>query len=466
MMKEDGRKSMLSESVISRRAAVAGLGALVVPRHVLGGSGYQAPSDTLNIVGVGVGGMGRGYLRNFKNERIVAMCDLDPEGYAARAFRMFPQAKMYLDYREMLDNEKEVDAVVIAVPDHWHAIILMEALRRRKHIYCAKPMTHTLHELRTVLAAEREAKVVTQLSIQSCASDFACTTSEYLMSGAIGPVHEAHLWTDHPWEPAAMLRPAETPPVPNGFNWDRWLGPAPYRPYHPIYHPWNWRAWWDFGEATVGDMACHLTNIFYNALKLVPPTRVEGRRSTMRKGLFRLTPEDRDILPSKIETPETESYANMVTWDIPEREGLPPLRVHWYDGGLRPAWPLGMDLKQPLPAEQGALYVGSKGMLLTGAHGGFTLFPEKQFKDFVPPAKTLPRSIGHYREFIAAAKGSGKPTTCNFTFGGKLTELALLGGIAARTGRALDWDSKNLTFPGDSEANALIDPPKRSGYSL
>jgi predicted dehydrogenase len=284
------------------------------------------------------------------------------------------------------------------------------------------------------------------------------------MSGAIGTVREVHLWTDHPWEPAALRRPAETTAIPAGLDWDRWIGPAPFRAYHPMYHPWNWRAWWDFGEGTVGDMACHLTNVFYNALKLVPPTVVEGRRSTMREGTFRLTDAGQDILPSPIATPETESYANMVTLNIPEREGMPPLRVHWYDGGLRPPRPLGMNLTQAMPVE-GSMYVGDKGVMLTDNRGRFSLFPEKQFRDFVPPSKTLPRSIGHYREWIEAAKG-GKPTTCPFSFGGKLTELALLGTIAARTARVLEWDSKNLTFINDSEANALLDPPYRKGYTL
>ena len=185
MATDNGSKTLLNENALSRRTAVASLGSLIVPRHVLGGPGYQAPSDTLTIVGVGVGGMGRGYLGNFRNERIAAMCDLDPEGYAARAFHAFPQARMYRDYREMFDKEN-FDAVVIAVPDHWHAMILMESLRRRKHVYCAKPLTHTLHELRTVMEAAREAKVATQTSIQTCASDNSCTTAEILMSGAIG----------------------------------------------------------------------------------------------------------------------------------------------------------------------------------------------------------------------------------------------------------------------------------------
>lgn len=454
---------MLKENALSRRTAVGSLGSLIVPRHVLGGPGYQAPSDTLTIAGVGVGGMGRGYLGNFRDEHIVAMCDVDPEGYASRAFRAFPQAKMYRDYREMFDKEN-FDAVVIAVPDHWHAMIIMESLRRRKHIYCAKPLTHTLHELRTVMEAEREAKVATQTSIQTCASDHACTTAEILMSGAIGAVREVHLWTDHPWEPAAMRRPAETPPAPKGLDWDRWIGPAPYRPYHPIYHPWNWRAWWDFGEGTVGDMACHLIHVFYDALKLVPPAVVQGRRSRMREGTFRLTEAGRDILPVEVATPETESCSSMVTWDFPEREGMPPLRVHWYDGGLCPPRPPEMNLKAQMPVE-GSMYIGEKGVLLTGDRGRFSLLPEDRFRDFVLPPKTLTRSIGHYREWIEAAKG-GKPASCPFSFGGRLTELALLGAVAARTARVLEWDSKNLTFTNDSEANALINPPYRSGYAL
>jgi hypothetical protein len=203
--------------------------------------------------------------------------------------------------------------------------------------------------------------------------------------------------------------------------------------------------------------------VFYNALKLVPPTVVEGRRSTMREGVFRLKEDGQDVLPAEVATPETESYSNMVTWHIPEREGMPPLRLHWYDGGLRPPRPLGMNLRQAMPAE-GAMYVGDRGVLLTG-RGRFTLLPENQFRDFAPPAKTLPRSIGHYREWIEAVKG-GKPTNCPFSFGGKLTELALLGAIAARTARVLEWDSKNLAFINDSEANALINPPYRSGYKL
>jgi predicted dehydrogenase len=452
--------------VTRRTAAAAGLAAMIVPRRVLGGPGYQPPSDTLTIAAVGVGGEGRVYLRQCASERVVALCDVDPEGYAARTFKAYPKAARYRDYREMLDKEKGVDAVIIAVPDHSHAMVLMAALQARKHIYCAKPLTHTLHELRTVLAAERQAKVATQMSVQSCASEAACTTAEILMSGAIGAVREVHLWTDHPWEPAALRRPAETPQAPPGLDWDKWIGPAPYRPYHPMYHPWNWRAWWDFGEGTVGDMACHMLHVFHDALKLGPPTAVYGSRSTMREGLFRVTaaPDFADILPTRVETPETESYSNTVVGDFAERQGLPPLRVHWYDGGMRPPRPMGMSASIPMLAE-GSMYVGDKGVLLPHGREGFVLLPENKFRDFTPPPKTLPRSIGHYREWIEAAKG-GKPANCPFQFGGKLVEIALLGAIAARTARYLEWDSANFAIANDREAQALVNPPYRSGYAL
>jgi hypothetical protein len=449
-----------------RDAAAAGLAALIVPRHVLGGAGYQAPSDTLTIAGVGVGGMGFTYLRNCESQRIVALCDLDFENYALRTVRRYPKATMYRDYREMFDKEaKNFDALIIAVPDHWHAIMLMSALRMKKHFYCAKPVVHTLHELRTVMTAEPEAKVVSQLSVQASASEGACSTAEILMSGAIGDVREVHLWTSHPIEPAGLRRPADTPPVPHGMDWDKWIGPAPYRPYHSAYHPWNWRAWWDFGEGTVGDMMCHGLFVFYDALKLCPPSSVHAYRSKMHEGPMRITPEFVEILPPLIETPESESYSSMVIWDFPERQGLPPLRFHWYDGGMRPPRPIGMSPQRPMPADA-TLYVGDKGVLLTGYGGGRNiLMPEAKFRDFQPPPKTLPRTIGHYREWIEACKG-GKPTTCPIQFGGKMTEVALLGAIAARTERYLEWDSKNLTITNDKEANALVRQPYREGYTL
>ncbi len=449
---------------LTRRALIPGAAALFVPRHVLGGRDYQAPSDTLNIAGVGVAGMGRRYLQNCESERIIALCDVD-HGFAAKVFRRYPKAKVYRDFREMLDKEKSIDAVVVATPDHNHAMVQMAALRMHKHVYSAKPLTHTLYEAHTVANAAREAKVATQMSVQSMASDEAQTTAEILLSGAIGPVTEVHIWCDHPLYPAGQRRPAPGPATPESMDWDRWIGPASYRAFDPLYHPWLWRSWWDFGTGTVGDMTCHALHVFYEALELGAPTSVHGSRTKMHGGLFQMLADGRETLPALIETPECESYSTMVTWDFPARGEHPATRVHWYDGGLRPHRPIELDSRTSLPSS-GLLFAGSKGKLLADYSGGNNrLLPEKQYRDFQPPAKTLPRTAGHYQEWIQAAKG-GKPASCNFNIGSRMTEVALLGALAARTARYLEWDSANLRVTNDAEANRLVNPPYRQGWTL
>lgn len=450
----------------TRRAiATAGVAAMVVPRHVLGGPGYQAPSDTLRIAGVGVGGMGRRYLQGCASERIVALCDVD-HSFAAPVFRAYPDARVYRNFRQMFDKEdKNIDAVIVATPDHNHAVVLMEAIRRRKHIYCAKPLTRTLFEARTVREAAREAGIATQMSVQTSASDDAQSTAELLLSGVVGPLQEVHVWCDHPLYPAGLERPKQGPAPPEGMDWDLWIGPAPHRPYHPLYHPWTWRSWWDFGTGTVGDMTCHAIHVFFEALELGSPSSVFGSRAKMHGGLFRMLPDGKEILPPLIQTPETESYATMITWDFPARGNHQPVRVHWYDGGMRPHRPVELTGSKQLPAS-GLLFVGAKGKMLTGYSGGRPLLlPEQQFKDFHAPPKTLPRSIGHYREWIQAAKG-GKPATCNFELGGRMVEVALLGTLAARTARYLEWDGAKLAITNDAEANRLVNPPYRSGWKL
>jgi predicted dehydrogenase len=281
--------------------------------------------------------MGRRYIEGCASERIVALCDVD-HGFAAPVFRKYPDARVYRNFRQMFDKEeKNIDAVIVATPDHNHAMVLMEAIRRRKHVYGAKPLTHNLFEARTVREAAHAAGVATQMSVQSSASEEARSTAEILLSGAIGPVQEVHVWCDHPLYPAGLERPREQPPVPEGLDWDLWLGPAPYRPYHKIYHPWTWRSWWDFGTGTVGDMACHAFHVFYEALELGAPMSVDGVRTKMHGGYFQMHPDGKETLPPLVKTPETESYSSVVTWDFPERGSHPRLRLHWYDGGMRPS---------------------------------------------------------------------------------------------------------------------------------
>lgn len=451
---------------ISRRAiAAAAVGAMIVPRHVLGGNGFQAPSDTLRIGGVGVGGMGRRYIQGCASERIEVLCDID-HSFAAPVFRKYPSARVYSDFREMFDKEeKNLDAVIVAPPDHNHAIITLRALRAGKHVYCAKPLTHTVHEARVIAEAAREHKVATQMSVQSCASEEACGTAEILLSGAIGHVREVHVWTNHPIYPAGQVRPAETPPVPYAFDWDMWIGPAPFRAYNPAYHPWIWRCWWDFGSGTVGDMGCHAMHVFYNALKLDQPVAMDAYRTTMYGGYFHMDPDGKEHLPPRIDTPETESYSSAITWSFPEREGLPPLRMYWYDGGMRPHRPVELDDATPMPAE-GLLFVGDKGKLLSGYYGGHEkLLPEARFRGFQRPPKTLKRTIGHYKEWVQACK-TGEATSCNFAFGGRMTQVAQLGAIAARAARPLVYDSSQARITNDAEANSWINPPYRAGWSL
>jgi predicted dehydrogenase len=453
-----------NKEVITRRAVLPAAAALIVPRHVLGGPGYQAPSDTLRIAGVGIGGMGRRYLEGCASERIVALCDVDHD-FAAKVFRKYPKATVYRDFRQMFDREKNnIDAVIVATPDHNHAIVQMAAIRLKKHVYSAKPLTHTLHELRTVTSAAREAGIATQMSVQTCASDAALSTAEILMAGTIGPVSEVHVWCDHPLYPAGLQRPPDRP-VPSGLDWDLWTGPAPSRGFNPIYHPWTWRPWWDFGTGTVGDMACHAFHVFFNALELGAPEAVHGSRTVMYGGYFKMDPDGRETLPPRIETPETESYSSMISWEFPATEKRPALRLNWYDGGLRPQRPIELARDIPMPSA-GLMFVGSKGKMLAAYSGGkVKLLPEKQFRDFQPPPKTLPRSAGHYREWILAAKG-GAPANCNWNFGGRMVEVALLGTLAARTARLLEWDSKNLSITNDPEANRLVNPAYRTGWTL
>jgi predicted dehydrogenase len=444
-------------------AITAGASALIVPRHVLGGRKHKAPSDTLTIAGIGVGGMGKKYLQECEHERVVALCDVD-QNYAARTYQRYPKAKVYKDYRKLLDDEKDVDAVIVGTPDHWHALITIAALRAGKHVYCAKPLTHDIFEVRKVAEAAREAKAVTQISVQSVGRDVACETADVLYSGALGPIREVHMWTHHPIYPSAQVRPTDTPAVPAGLDWEFWIGPAPYRPYHPAYHPWIWRSWWDFGTGTVGDMTCHALHIFYEPLELGHPSVVYGSRGTMYGGGVRVNADGSMTLPPRIPLPETESYSAMVTWEFPARGHHPPVQVHYYDGGLKPHRPQELDRSIPLPPS-GVLYVGDKGKMITLFSGGeMILLPQNRFKGFRAPAKAH-RVPNHYRDWTEACK-TGRKASVDFDLGSRMTEIALLGTLAARTASVLEWDPKNMRIPNHPEANALLHPPYRAGWKL
>src|SRR5271157_5652901 len=321
---------------ISRRAfAPAAVAAFsFLPRHVLGGMNQRAPSDKLNIAAVGIGGMGQNYIKECESENITALCDVDEE-FAAPVFARYPKAKRYRDYRVMLEEEKGIDAVIIGTPDHTHAVVASAAIKLGKHVYCAKPMTRTVYEARQIAKAAREAKVATQMSTQSIASETACAVEELIQSGAVGPVREVHVWTDRPVWPQGVRRPPETPPVPSNLAWDLWIGPSPMRPYNPLYHPFNFRGWYDFGTGALGDMALHTFHVVFRALRLTYPKRVSSS-TTLVCELAPPGQADPGWKTRRVKFPESFPHSEIITWDFPARGDSPPARLHWYDGGLKP----------------------------------------------------------------------------------------------------------------------------------
>ncbi len=448
---------------ISRRRLLGGAAALasisLVPRCVLAGADRPAPSDRIVLAGVGVGGVGFGQLQACDRAgfQVAVLCDVD-DAYAKKAHNRWPQARRYRDFREMLQAEGDkIDAVYCGTPDHTHAVISMAALRRKKHVCCVKPLTRTVYECRAVAQAAREAKVATQVTASPNTSDAACRTCELIWAGAIGPVREVHVWSNRPLWPQGMDRPPGQDPVPATLDWDLWIGPAPMRPFKSVwpegsleikqvaaraskgvYHPWNFRGWWDFGTGALGDMGCHHLNTPFRALKLKHPVSVSASSTRV--------------------LPETAPLGAIVTYEFPAREGMPPVRVVWYDGGLRP--PYFAELEgRPMPGE-GTLYVGDEGKML-----GSNILPAARAKKFDSVAKTLPRRSGTWGEWFDACRG-GEPAGCNFDWAGPLTEFVLLGNIAIRTGKRLAWNGPEGKFTSDASANKFLQEPYRTGWTL
>ena len=442
---KDNRKSRISRrGFMSGAAAVAGF--TIVPRHVLGGAGNNPPSEKLNIAGIGVGGRGGGDLGEVSSENIVALCDVDWR-HAAGTFKRYAKAKKYRDFRKMLEKEKGVDAVVVATPDHTHAVATMMAIKMGKHVYCEKPLAHDIFEVRKVTEAAREAKVATQLGNQGQATEETRLVCEFIWGGAIGAVREVHSWCNRPISPRGLERPKETPPVPETLDWDLWLGPSPERPYHPCYLPFSWRGWWDFGTGVLGDIGCHQFSPIFKALKLGYPTSVEACTSGVNS--------------------ETAPLASIIRYEFGARGDLPPVKLTWYDGGLMPARPAELEDGRRFGGADDNLYVGDKGKML-----GHRLIPDSRMKEYKKPPRTLPRSPGHHKEWIEACKG-GPAAGSNFEVAGPLTEVVLLGNIAVRMGKKLYekglklyYDGPNMRVTNVPEANEYIRREYRKGWTL
>ncbi len=455
------------ESVQTAAAAVAALSAL--PNYVLGQKGKPPLDRKLNIACVGVMGMGRSNLHavcmplserkegdwpNEDSQNIVALCDVD-WNRAKHSFDEYPEAKRYRDYRVMLkEMGDEIDAVMIATPDHTHACIAMEAMRRGKHVFVQKPLTRTLHEARVLTEAARKYGVVTQMGNQGHSGEGIRRVCEWIWDGAIGDVREVHAWTDRPIWPQPVARPQDTPPVPETLDWDTWLGPAPYRPYHPSYQPFAWRGWVDFGTGALGDMACHILDPVFWALKLKYPTSVEASCARIQGK----------------EYPESYPAASIIHYEFPAREGMPEVKVHWYDGGLLPERPAELEKGRRMgEGGQGAIFVGDKGKLMCGSYGRSPqLIPYAAMKAYQKPEPTIPRVKGgrHEMDWVNAIKEGRQPSS-NFDNSGPFSEMVLVGTLAQLSpGKKLLWDGANMQVTNIPELSKYINPPCREGWHL
>ena len=432
--------------------ALAGAGLVVIGTRTLAaeapGEKKQAPSDKLNMAIVGAGGRGGSNMGSVGGENVVALCDVN-DNNMAKAKERHPNAKTYADWRKLMDDAKDFDAVVCSTADHTHALVSVAAMKLGKSVYCEKPIGHSVHEARTVRETylKNKGKIATQQGTQIHAGGNYRRVVELVQGGAIGPVRECHVWCSR--RGPCPKRPTDEKAVPEWFHWDLWLGPAPARPYHPAWHSggcMGWEQWWDFGNGCIGDMGSHLIDLAFWALKLEHPLTAEA------DGDPKCTdPLIKDAYPHWLK----------VCWEHPARGDMPPVKLYWYDGPERPPSPEGQDLSK---WGIGLLFIGDKGKIVCD-YGKRILLPEADFKDFKPPAETIPPSPGQHQEWVLGCK-KGTPTLCNFDYAGLLIENNLLGTVAYRLGKKLEWDAENLKAKNAPEADPLIRRKYREGWTI
>ncbi|HLJ53777.1 MAG TPA: Gfo/Idh/MocA family oxidoreductase [Chthonomonadaceae bacterium] len=450
---------------VSRRTFVAGAALTAAATVTVGAEAapsrrHRAAADPVRIAVVGAGGRGADNLRDLRDTDsvIVALCDCDARR-AADSFRAYPKAAQFSDWRRMFDHAGDFDAVLVATPDHNHAIVSIAAMKLGKHVYCEKPLAHSVWEARQMAKVAAETRVATQMGTQGHAFEGTRQAVEVVRSGAIGEVAELHVWTDRPagWWAQGIVRPPDTPPVPEGLDWDVWLGPAPRRPYNPAYVPFTWRGFWDFGTGAIGDMGIHNLDTAFWALGLGAPTTVQVKECSPAIG--------------SAEMKETAPLASVIELQFPARQSMPAVKMTWYDGGKLPPEEL-FQGEPRISKDGGSLIVGSRGTLFTRTwHGGetksdwFVLLPRKQFLDYVPPPPSLPRTKSHHDEWVDACRG-GAATQSPFEYAAVLTESLLLGNVALRTGAKLDWDATRMHASGCPEADRYLRPQLRKGWRL
>lgn len=430
----------MSKRICRRRmmldSSLAGAGVWL--SGAISASATDSPNEKLSVALIGAGGRGAANLAGVADEKIVALCDVDGRR-AKETFEQYPKVAKYQDFRRMLDElDKQIDAVVISAPNHIHAPASAMAMRMGKHCYCEKPLTHSVAEARMIAQLAAEQKVATQMGTQIHASDNYRRIVELIRAGAIGPVREVHIRLAGGG--TAGDRPGETPPVPSELNWDLWLGPAPQRPYHPCYVPHDWHYWWDFGGGALGNMGCHYLDLAFWALDLRYPTSIEADGPPVH--------------------PESTPLPLTVRWQFPARGQQPPVTLTWDHGRKRPEfWQ-----QNEIPDWAWGVFVGSEGMLLAN-YSQHALWPEERFAGFRRPEPSIPDSIGHHQEWIAACK-RGNPTSCNFDYSGAVTESVLLGNVAYRCGKRIDWDAANLRIPNAPDAEQFLRRDYRAGWKL
>ncbi len=454
--------------------ATVAAGISIVPRHVLGGPKFVPPSEKVNIALIGCGGQGQTNMRALfqqSDAQIMAVADpcetqnLQGFYYKSVAGRLPVKDQIqkhygeksshyavadYEDFRVMLEKEKGIDAILCATPDHLHAYVCVNAMRQGKHVYCEKPLTHNVWEARLVAKVAKETGVATQLGNQGHSGDHIRTTCEMIWDGVIGDVTEVHAWTSASrWNKEHKGGRPAAEPVPQGVNWDLWLGPRTQRPYSSIYNPVSWRDFWDFGTAPIGDFFCHNFDPALWALDLREPTSIEAHAAG--GGV------DAEIAPA----------AGIYYYQFPARGKMLPVKFTWYEGGLMPARPDVMEEDDQLGANgNGILFVGSKGYLTcAGWAGRPTLLPGKRDSEYQRPAKTLPRSKGHHRDWLDACKGGGQ-SSANFAYGSVLSEIGLLGLVAMRSRKKLLWDAQAAQVTNVPEANRYIKESYRPGWEV
>jgi len=456
-----------SENGITRRkfigtTAMATAAFTIVPRHVLGGQGFTPPSDKLNIAVIGVGGKGKSDMYSVATENIVALCDVDDrkmnetikktkeEEGKEDLVEALEKAPKYKDFREMLDKQKDIDAVTISTPDHTHAVAAAYAMRRGKHVFVQKPLTYSVGEARVLNKIAKETGVITQMGNQGHSQEGIRLIQEWLDDGAIGSVNKVDCWTNRPVWDTGMERPESIPSVPRELDWNLWLGPAPFRPYHPDYMPWSWRAWSDFGTGALGDMGAHIFDIPYHTLKLVYPTTIQASSSNFNG--------------------ESWPVAEAFHYQFPERGDMPAVEFGWYDGGIMPPRPEELEPGRRMGnGGGGVMYYGTKGKIMCGCYGESPrLIPETAMKEYKQPPKTIKRSPGIHEEWVEAIKNNEQSTT-NFEYSSKLVETMMLGNIAIRMAdkhEVLEWDGEKGEITNVPEANEWVMREYANGWTL